>query len=63
MEFILSNHSLVKQKISTLRDKNTKTALFRKTVNEIASILTTQITNDLKLEKIKIETPIKKTYG
>jgi len=44
-----------------LRDKNTSTKDFRELVDEIALLMAYEVTRDLPLEDIEIETPICKT--
>ena len=54
------NHPLIKHKISTLRDKNTGTAEFRRLVEEIAMLMGYEALRDLPLEDVEIETPVEK---
>ncbi len=61
MAVIEMNHPLILHKLSYLRDKNTDTKIFRETLNEIAGLMTYEITKDMKLEKVEVETPIMKT--
>ena len=55
------NHPLIQHKLSIVRDKNTNTKTFRENVNEIGSLVTYEITRDLKTKEIEVETPIAKT--
>ncbi|OQY07615.1 MAG: uracil phosphoribosyltransferase [Fusobacteriia bacterium 4572_132] len=55
------NHPLILHKLSYLRDKNTDTKIFRETLNEIAGLMTYEITKDIKLEEVEVETPVMKT--
>ena len=55
------NHPLVQHKVTMLRDKNTSTKDFRELVDEIALLMAYEVTRDLPLEDIEIETPICKT--
>lgn len=55
------NHALLKHKMSIIRDKNTKTKEFRQTVSEIGSLIAYEVTKDLALKEVTIETPICKT--
>lgn len=52
------NHALLKHKMSIIRDKNTKTKEFRQTVSEIGSLMAYEVTKNLVLKEITIETPI-----
>lgn len=52
------DHPLVRHKLTHLRRKETSTASFRRLVREVATLLCYEITRDLPLEDIEIETPI-----
>ena len=54
-------HPLIQHKISLLRDKNTNTKDFRQLVEELATLMCYEITKDLPMKEIEIETPICKT--
>lgn len=55
------NHPLIDHKMSIIRDKNTNTKSFRENVNEIGGLITYEITRDLPLMDVEIETPIQAT--
>jgi uracil phosphoribosyltransferase len=55
------NHPLIDHKMSIIRDKQTSTKSFRENVNEIGGLITYEITRDLPLKEVEIETPIEKT--
>lgn len=61
MAVIEVNHPLIQHKLSFIRDKNTDTKLFREALNEIAGLMTYEVTKDIKLEEIEVETPVMKT--
>lgn len=52
------NHPLIDHKMSIIRDKNTDTKKFRENVNEIGGLITYEITRDLPLKEVEVETPI-----
>lgn len=52
------DHPLVEHKISLLRDRETKSVVFRALVREIAQLMTYEVTRDLALTDRNIETPI-----
>ena len=52
------DHPLVQHKLSMLRDKNTDTKSFRELVGELAMLLAYEVTRDLPLKEVEIETPI-----
>ncbi|EEL48367.1 MULTISPECIES: uracil phosphoribosyltransferase [Bacillus cereus group] len=54
------DHPLIQHKITYIRDKNTGTKDFRELVDEVASLMAFEITRDLPLEEIEIETPVSK---
>ncbi len=56
------NHPLISHKMTIIRDKNTPTKDFHQTVTEIGSLMTYEITKDLLVKEIEIETPICKTF-
>ena len=60
-KFFLFDHPLIQHKISILRDKNTSTKEFRELVNELAMLMAYEVTRDLPLTEVEIETPIAKT--
>jgi len=53
-------HPLIKHKISLLRDKKTGTKDFRELVRELAMLMVYEVTRDLPLKEIEIETPVSK---
>jgi uracil phosphoribosyltransferase len=52
------DHPLLRHKLSLLRDKNTTTAQFRQVAREISLLMAYEVTRDLPLEPIDIETPL-----
>src|SRR6202047_5195813 len=54
----LVSHPLVQHKLSLMREKDRSTKGFRQLLNEIGMLLCYEITRDLPLELIEIETPI-----
>ncbi|WP_375204367.1 uracil phosphoribosyltransferase [Hyphococcus sp.] len=54
------DHPLIQHKLTILRDKETPTAQFRQVLREVAIILGCEVTKDLTLGKIDIETPLEK---
>lgn len=55
------DHPLVVHKLSIMRNKKTPSKDFRTLLDEIAMLMGYEITRDLPLEEIEIETPIQKT--
>ncbi len=56
-------HPLIKAKITQIRRKETATKMFKELVSEISSLMCYEITRDLEVEEIEIETPVQKTTG
>src|SRR5215471_11071011 len=52
------NHPLVQHKLTLIRDKNRSTKLFRELLGEIGMLLCYEVTRDLPLTQVKIETPL-----
>lgn len=52
------DHPLVQHKLTLLRDKSRSTKVFRELFNEIGALLCYEVTRDLSLEKIGVETPL-----
>lgn len=53
-------HPLVQHKLTLMRDKERSTKGFRQLLNEIGMLLCYEVTRDLPLEDIEIETPLTK---
>ncbi|MBO4495643.1 MAG: uracil phosphoribosyltransferase [Clostridiales bacterium] len=60
-KFFLFDHPLIQHKISILRDKQTSTKEFRELVNELAMLMAYEVTRDLPLKEVDIETPVAAT--
>lgn len=59
----VSDHPLIAHKITMLRDENTSVKEFRELVNEIAILMSYDVTKDLTLKPQKVKTPITETEG
>lgn len=55
------DHPLVQHKLSLMRNKDTSTAQFRRLLREISTLLCYEVTRDLPLEPVRIETPVEAT--
>ena len=55
------NHPLVQHKVGIIRDKDTNVKEFRALVQEIAGLMVYEITRNLPLEEIEVETPVART--
>lgn len=54
-------HPLILHKLALIRDKNTGSKDFRQLVEEVAMLMAYEVTRDLQLEEVEIETPICRT--
>jgi uracil phosphoribosyltransferase len=52
------DHPLVQHKLTLMRDKTTSTKGFRQLTREIATLLCYEVTRDLSLDPVEIETPL-----
>ncbi len=52
------DHPLIQHKLSIMRDKNTSSKEFRELVSEVAGLMCYEVTRDLPVEEVSIETPV-----
>lgn len=52
------NHPLIQHKLTLIRDKNTGPKEFRELIKEVAMLMAYEVTRDLPLQEVEIETPI-----
>ena len=57
------DHPLISHKLTILRDRRTSTRDFKQLVNEIAVLMAYEVTKDLPLEPVEIETPLEPMTG
>ena len=57
------DHPLVQHKLTLIRDKNRSTKTFRELLKEIGMLLCYEVTRDLPLTKVEIETPLASMTG
>lgn len=57
------DHPLIKHKLTIMRKKETGTKDFRQNLDEIGGLMVYEVTRDLPLNKIPIETPLCQTIG
>lgn len=62
-ELHVSDHPLIKHKLTLLRDISTKHRQFREVAGEMAKLLCYEATADLVLDEISVETPLQTTTG
>ena len=54
---IVTDHPLIQHKLTLMRDKNTGSKDFRELLTEISMLMGYEITRNVQLEEIEIETP------
>ncbi len=57
------DHPLLKAKFTQLRNINTNREKFRQKLSEIAMLMTYELTREIKVKTIEVETPLEKTDG
>ena len=55
---VVIDHPLVQHKLTLMRDKNTGTKDFRMLLNELSTLMAYEVTRDLPMEEVDIETPV-----
>lgn len=55
------DHPLIQHKLTIIRDKATGTKTFREVVNEVARLMAYEVSRDMPLEDVQIETPLVST--
>ena len=55
---VVMDHPLIQHKLSHMRDKNTGSKEFRELLNEISMLMAYEVTRDLPLVEVEVETPI-----
>ena len=60
-KFTVLNHPLIQHKLTIIRKKDTGTNEFRQIVGEIGGLIVYEMTRDLPLKNVEIETPIGKS--
>jgi uracil phosphoribosyltransferase len=57
------SHPLVQHKLTLMRDRDAPTALFRQLLREISTLLCYEVTRDLPVEDVAVETPVTSTMA
>ncbi|QAR38264.1 uracil phosphoribosyltransferase [Lactiplantibacillus plantarum] len=60
-KFEVLDHPLIQHKLTIIRGKNCGTKVFREMVNEISTLMAYEVSRDMPLKDIEIETPIAKS--
>lgn len=56
----LINHPLVQHKLTLMRRKDASTNTFRRLLNELSALMAYEVTRDMPMQNIDIETPLEK---
>ena len=59
----VANHPLIQHKLSLVRDKNRSSKTFRELLRELGMLLCYEVTRDLPLTDVEIETPLARTVA
>jgi uracil phosphoribosyltransferase len=54
----LIDHPLVQHKLTLMRRKNASTNTFRRLVNELSALIVYEVTRDMPMQSVEIETPL-----
>lgn len=60
---IVFDHPLLRHKVSLLRDRGTSKKVFKELVDEIAMLMTYEVTSDFPTRAYEVETPLETTTG
>lgn len=63
MQINIINHPLITHKVSMMRDVHTTSKDFRQLLKEISLLMAYEVTRDLPLKDVEIDTPITKCTG
>ena len=59
----LIDHPLVQHKLTLMRRKDASTSTFRTLLNELSSLMAYEVTRDMQLQDVQIETPLETMTG
>ncbi|WP_440113595.1 uracil phosphoribosyltransferase [Paenibacillus sp. QZ-Y1] len=62
-KLVICDHPLIQHKLTFIRDMRTNTKDFRELVDEVATLMAYEITRDVELESIDVQTPVAATQG
>lgn len=57
-KLFVCDHPLIQHKLTYIRDEHTTTKDFRELVDEVATLMAYEITRDIPLENVKVQTPV-----
>ena len=59
----LIDHPLVQHKLTLMRRKDASTNTFRTLLNELSSLMAYEVTRDMPLQDVQVETPLETMTG
>ena len=59
----LIDHPLVQHKLTLMRSKTASTNSFRRLLNELSMLMTYEVTRDMPMQPMEVETPLETTTG
>ena len=62
-KLVICDHPLIQHKLTFIRDMRTNTKDFRELVDEVATLMAYEITREVPLESISVQTPVAETQG
>jgi uracil phosphoribosyltransferase len=62
-QLVICDHPLIQHKVTFIRDKMTNTKHFRELVDEVAMLMAYEITRDVQLTTVRVETPVQTAEG
>ncbi len=57
-KLVICDHPLIQHKLTFIRDKNTNAKQFRELVDEVAMLMAFELTRDVPLSTVKVQTPV-----
>lgn len=57
------DHPLVQHKLTLMRQKDASTSSFRRLLGELSTLMAYELTRDMPLQDVEIETPLERTTG
>lgn len=58
---VVLDHPLIRHKITVLRDRRTSKKKFKELVDEVAMLMAYEVTKELPLQEVEVETPLERT--
>ncbi len=63
MQIKVVDHPLIKSKLTEIRDASTPTSWFKRILDEITMLMVFEVTKDVPVEHMKVQTPLTETNG